>query len=142
MDTFDVEKLMRYDVLKEEWDANAGREHKPPGEKKPDADHGDETVRPAPTPATIAHHPSSIDSLRRGQKLEFVHGGHNWHAVYWGKDDQGHIIAHHTFKDWAFTRLDLHQYIDKIVVESEPDLELVQIIEQSLRNSKGNAQAA
>ncbi|MCE5230670.1 hypothetical protein LLG95_13905 [bacterium] len=143
MDTFDVDKLMRYDHLKEQWESTIERERekdKPPGTharnettEPPPATAKDPSPAPpsAPARSTVIASPR-IETLRRGQRLEFVSGIRKWCAVYWGKDDEGHVIAHKTFKDWALMHLDLKEYLDKLSAESEPDHELVRSIEQCL----------
>jgi hypothetical protein len=152
MDTFDVDKLMRYDHIKKDWEKTVENDqspekHKPPGshardetseQTKSDAVTPPPTAAPAPTHSKLAASPDP-QTLRRGQRLEFAHGDRKWCAVYWGKDDQGHVIAHKTFKEWTLMRLDLNHYLDKFSADPEPDRDLVQTIEQSFLGNERRA---
>ena len=71
-------------------------------------------------------------SLRRGQRLQIKFGPNTWEAVYWGKDDQGQVIAHKTYERWSLMHLDLKRFMNGLVVESDADQELVQEIEENL----------
>lgn len=73
-------------------------------------------------------------NLRRGQRLQIRFGDKGWEAVYWGKDDQGQVVAHKTHENWDLMHLDLKRFASTMQVEPEPDPLLVQEIEQSLLN--------
>lgn len=78
------------------------------------------------------HHAAPDRSLRRGQRLQIMMGQKRWSAVYWGKDDGGHVVAHNTVGDWALMHFNLDQYAASMSVEPEPDAELVRQIEVAL----------
>lgn len=80
----------------------------------------------APRPADLN------GNLRRGQRLQIRFGDKAWEAVYWGKDDQGQVVAHKTHDNWDLMHLDLKRFANTMQVEPEADLILVQEIEQSL----------
>lgn len=76
--------------------------------------------------------PELNGNLRRGQRLQIKFGEKAWDAVYWGKDDQGQVIAHKTHEDWALMHLDLKRFANTMQVDHETDPALIQEIEQSL----------
>jgi len=84
---------------------------------------------PAPKPE------KANSSLRRGQKLLIKFGNNIWDAVYWGKDDQGQVIAHRTYETWSLMHLSLERFASNMTIEPEVDLNLIQEIEQSLMQS-------
>jgi len=84
---------------------------------------------PAPKPE------KANGSLRRGQKLLIKFGSNMWDAVYWGKDDQGQVIAHRTYGTWSLMHLSLERFANNLTIEPEVDQNLIQEIEQSLMQS-------
>lgn len=96
------------------------------------------TPEPEP-PAAQTHHvhitPPSHNGLHRGQRLQFVVGDKTWQAVYWGKDDAGHVIAHKTYEDWDLMHMDLDRYTSSLNADPEPDPALVKSIEDSLKKT-------
>jgi hypothetical protein len=50
----------------------------------------------------------------RGQVLRINVAGRVWEAVYWAKDEMGHVIAHCTNKKWALMHLDLNRFSDRM----------------------------
>lgn len=92
-----------------------------------------EAAHAAAPKAAAPHPPAAPDrSLRRGQRLQIMMGGKSWNAVYWGKDDGGHVVAHNTVGAWALMRFNLDQYAATMRVEPEPDAELLRQIEAAL----------
>lgn len=85
-----------------------------------------------PPPVTAPPKPEANGSMRRGQRLQIKFGNNTWDAVYWGKDDQGQVIAHKTYEQWALMHLDLKRFTNSMLIDPEADLTLVQEIEQSL----------
>ena len=69
---------------------------------------------------------------RRGSRLQIRFGNNVWDAIYWGKDDQGHVVAHQTNNQWALMHLDLDRFGNGVQVDPNPDLALVEQIEKSL----------
>lgn len=54
--------------------------------------------------------------LVRGRRLNISFGkGQSWEAVYWGEDELGHVVAHHTHEKWALMHLDLKRFKDTLV---------------------------
>lgn len=70
---------------------------------------------------------------QRGQRIKVQFGARDWEAVYWGKDDQGTVVAHHTNDTWALMHLDLDRFGKGIEIQNEIDLILVKEIEKSLQ---------
>jgi hypothetical protein len=95
-----------------------------------------ETAEPDQAPyAPVATAPAKVElngNLRRGQRLQIKFGSNAWDAVYWGKDDQGQVIAHKTYENWSLMHLDLQRFATTMQVDPEADLTLVQEIEKSL----------
>jgi hypothetical protein len=50
----------------------------------------------------------------RGQVLKINVAGRVWEAVYWAKDEMGHVVAHSTNKKWALMHLDLTRFSDSM----------------------------
>lgn len=73
--------------------------------------------------------------LRRGQRLQIQFGAKAWDAVYWGKDDQGQVIAHRTYENWSLMHLDLERFANGLVVTPEIDMVLVKEIEHALMHA-------
>ena len=87
-----------------------------------------EATPPTPPEKTNGH-------LRRGQRMQVRFGSNLWDAVYWGKDDQGQVIAHQTYEKWSLMHLDLERFASNLLVDPEVDPALIQEIETSLMNS-------
>ena len=67
------------------------------------------------------------------EEFDDIRFGNNvWDAIYWGKDDQGHVVAHQTNNQWALMHLDLDRFGNGVQVDPNPDLALVEQIEKSL----------
>jgi len=103
----------------------------PRGESEPPAP-AQETPEPPGEPAR----PEKANGfLRRGQRIQIKFGSNLWDAVYWGRDDQGQVIAHKTYESWSLMHLDLERFSSNLMVDHEVDQSLIQEIEQSLLNS-------
>ncbi|GAB4324610.1 MAG: hypothetical protein Kow0059_20310 [Candidatus Sumerlaeia bacterium] len=48
--------------------------------------------------------------LQKGRRIAFKMGANEWHAVYWGRDELGHLVAHQTHGEWALLHLDLERF--------------------------------
>lgn len=96
------------------------------------------TARPRPAPGdpsareAVARAPIETErspgKLRRGQRITLKFGGKTWNAVYWGRDTRGSVVAHDTLRRWTLMHLDLDQYKDSLIVQSDPDEDLIQEI--------------
>ncbi|MEQ8820230.1 MAG: hypothetical protein RLY93_08290 [Sumerlaeia bacterium] len=65
--------------------------------------------------------------LLRGRKLRITFGaGREWDAIYWGVDDLGPVVAHHTHDKWSLMHLDLNRFRDSMVVG--------EVVDQSTQN--------
>jgi hypothetical protein len=54
-------------------------------------------------------------ALTRGRELTIEFGpSQKWKAVYWGKDELGHVVAHNTHDEWSLMHLDLNRFKDNI----------------------------
>lgn len=69
---------------------------------------------------------------RRGQRLQVKFGANSWDAVYWGKDAQGHVVAHQTYQKWSLMHLDLERFSNGLLVDPNVDEALLSEIERSL----------
>ncbi|MCC6546893.1 hypothetical protein IT570_06960 [Candidatus Sumerlaeota bacterium] len=51
-------------------------------------------------------------ALSRGREFTIQFGGahQRWSAVYWGKDEMGHVVAHKTHEKWTLMHLDLNRF--------------------------------
>ncbi|CAN5346886.1 hypothetical protein BH09SUM1_BH09SUM1_32340 [soil metagenome] len=50
-------------------------------------------------------------ALARGRRLMIEFGpNQKWDAVYWGKDELGHVVAHNTHEKWSLMHLDLNRF--------------------------------
>lgn len=74
---------------------------------------------------------STPDSLRRGQRLQIKFGANAWEAVYWGRDNQNHVVAHKTYQKWSLMHLDLERFANSLVADPVDD-RLIAEIETSL----------
>jgi hypothetical protein len=86
-----------------------------------------------PAPATDADMLNG--NLRRGHRMKIRFGANTWDAVYWGKDDQGQVIAHQTYERWSLMHLDLNRFRTGLVIEPDVDTRVVREIERSIANS-------
>lgn len=55
-------------------------------------------------------------AFERGRRLTIEFGPQKWEAVYWGKDELGHVVAHNTHDKWALMHLDLGRFKDSITL--------------------------
>jgi hypothetical protein len=86
----------------------------------------------APQPAPAAPEEPQPTVLRRGQRLQVRFGDRSWHAVYWGKDDQGQVIAHKTNRDWSLMHLDLDRFSTDLMFDPVVDYAVISEIEACL----------
>lgn len=71
---------------------------------------------PVTTASATAEAPTADQELIRGRRLSIKFGpAQKWEAVYWGKDEMGHVVAHHTHEKWALMHLDLNRFKDTLV---------------------------
>jgi hypothetical protein len=70
--------------------------------------------------------------IRRGQRLALKFGDKTWEAVYWGQDQKGTVVAHSTHKRWSLMHLDLSRFKETMILQGEPDPQLVDEIMQEL----------
>jgi hypothetical protein len=55
-------------------------------------------------------------ALVRGREMTIEFGpSQRWKAVYWGKDEMGHVVAHNTHDEWTLMHLDLNRFRDSVV---------------------------
>lgn len=93
---------------------------------------GEGVPKTTPSSDTVPSETAEKTRLRRGQKIKVSFGNNTWEAVYWGKDDQGPVVAHKTHEEWQLMHLDLERFGSGLKVEPEIDEELVEQIEASL----------
>ncbi len=63
--------------------------------------------------------PTNQEEPRRmitGREFTINFGQQEWHAVYWGEDDLGTVIAHNTNDTWALMHLDLRRFKESLVL--------------------------
>lgn len=60
-------------------------------------------------------------SMRRGAKFSIQFGAKRWHAVYWGEDIEGTVVAHNTSGDWSLMHLDLGKFADSLSLTGQMD---------------------
>lgn len=59
--------------------------------------------------------PEERPQMTRGRRMTIDFGpGRTWEAVYWGKDELGHVVAHHTHERWALMHLDLNRFKESV----------------------------
>lgn len=69
----------------------------------------------------------------RGRRLTIDFGpNRSWDAVYWGKDELGHVVAHHTHEKWSLMHLDLNRFKDSIVWSDMVTDEKLQAMEKDI----------
>lgn len=77
---------------------------------------------PAPRPTTPEEYTSGRASnerrpeqmLQKGRHITLKMGAKEWNAIYWGKDDLGHLLAHHTHGEWSLMHMDLDRFAASI----------------------------
>jgi hypothetical protein len=109
--------------------------HNAPAEQEATATQGAGTQTASVQTAAEGHPDKENGALRRGQRLQIKFGNNTWDAVYWGKDDQGQVIAHQTYERWSLMHLDLARFQNGLLVDPEVDMDLVRKIEQSIVNT-------
>jgi hypothetical protein len=72
------------------------------------------------------------NSMRRGQRIRVRFGDKAWSAVYWGRDDQGPVVAHKTHKHWSLMHLDLDRFGADLNMDPNVDSQVIAEIEKSL----------
>ncbi len=70
--------------------------------------------------------------LKRGQRVQIKFGSNAWDAIYWGKDEQGQVVAHRTHQTWSLMHLDLNRFKNELVVYPEVDQCLIDEITKCL----------
>ncbi|MCC5878036.1 MAG: hypothetical protein JJU11_17600 [Candidatus Sumerlaeia bacterium] len=71
--------------------------------------------------APEVHDPPKEDkpALVRGRRVSINFGGNQaWEAIYWGKDELGHVVVHNTHDKWSLMHLDLDRFKDTMVFGS------------------------
>jgi hypothetical protein len=94
-----------------------------------------EDVQPEPAPVqrTVAPEPTrDPEAMRRGHLLQIKFGANAWEAIFWGRDDQGTVVAHKTHAHWALMHLDLERFGAGLAIGKEADQLLIEEIERSL----------
>lgn len=66
--------------------------------------------RPSETPSERAAAAKSDGRFVRGRTFTISVGRHKWHAVFWGRNTIGPIVAHHTNRVWSLMHLDLDRF--------------------------------
>ena len=56
-----------------------------------------------------------------------------WEAVYWGRDEQGPVIAHNTSGQWTLMHLDLDRFASSIEFLGDLDPKDLHDVEKTLR---------
>jgi hypothetical protein len=87
-------------------------------------------ARPGSSPARVGE--SEVQQgnpmPERGQALKINVAGRVWEAVYWAKDEMGHVVAHSTNRKWALMHLDLTRFADSMELgEIKPPEEIEEI---------------
>lgn len=55
-------------------------------------------------------------ALVRGRKFSISFGGQQrWDAIYWGKDELGHVVVHNTHDKWSLMHLDLNRFKETMI---------------------------
>lgn len=95
-------------------------------------------TRPAAAPARV---PDSQDARKilpeRGQILKINVAGRVWEAVYWAKDEMGHVVAHSTNKNWALMHLDLTRFADSMELGELKSPAEIEEIQRHLMTTSG-----
>ena len=72
-------------------------------------------LREAPSPGEPEFPPPPAEPVEtgpfvRGRTFTITMGDHRWHAVYWGRDTIGTLVAHNTNRVWTLMHLDLDRF--------------------------------
>lgn len=68
-------------------------------------------------------------AFTRGRRLTINFGNQRWDAVYWGKDELGHVVAHDTHEKWNLMHLDLARFKDSITLHDFAGDDVIQKIQ-------------
>lgn len=56
-------------------------------------------------------------AMTRGRRMTIGFGpSKQWDAIFWGKDEMGHVVVHQTHGKWTLMHLDLNRFKDTIVL--------------------------
>ncbi len=95
-----------------------------------DEDLDDVTEAPAASQTPEPQPEPEEKKLARGRKFTVAFGpNQKWEAVYWGKDELGHVVAHHTHEKWSLMHLDLDRFKDSIEFHGMADVDLIRQME-------------
>lgn len=87
-------------------------------------------------PATTEPDSGAASQLKPGRQLKIDFGpGRSWDAVYWGKDELGHVVAHHTHNTWSLMHLDLGRFSNSVEYGDLADDATIETIQKDI-NSK------
>ncbi len=68
-----------------------------------------------PDPVDLHAPAEEKPALTRGRQMVIKFGpNQKWDAVYWGKDELGHVVAHNTHDKWSLMHLDLNRFKDSL----------------------------
>ncbi len=74
--------------------------------------------------------------LTRGRNMTIVFGpSQKWDAVYWGKDELGHVVAHSTHDRWSLLHLDLDRFKDSLTFHGMVDAPLLKKMEKDFASA-------
>jgi len=79
--------------------------------------------------------PKQTYALQRGRKIAITVGDKVWESIYWGEDDIGTIVAHHTSGEWNLMHIDLKRFGDSVHYKEVIDLEEIKKIEDVIKKS-------
>lgn len=82
-----------------------------------------------PRPARREEEPKTLVA---GRRFSINFGNQEWHAVFWGEDELGPVVAHNTHDRWAVMHLDLNRFRDSLVLGEMIDEALKQEIRGDL----------
>lgn len=89
-------------------------------------------LRDPQTPAEPAERPT----LCRGRRLTIDFGpSQKWDSVYWGKDELGHVVVHHTHDKWSIMHLDLGRFNHSLVLHEVVAPEVLLKIEKDITSA-------
>lgn len=120
----DVEKLPQQVVPATTQVAQQGR----PAETPSATPQRREEATPEPEPEEAP----TVGTLRRGHCVNVRFGDKSWSAIYWGRDDQGQVVAHKTHKQWSLMHLDLDRFGADLNIDPTIDPKVIAEIEGSL----------
>ncbi|MCB2156393.1 hypothetical protein KQI84_16080 [bacterium] len=92
------------------------------------------TVPKMPAPAAGAAQEEK--KLVRGRRVRINFGNQEWHAVYWGQDELGPVVAHNTHQHWALMHLDLNRFRDSLVIGDAVDEETYAQIAEDIASAE------